>query len=322
VSTGARPRVILADDHPRFRAAAASLLAQSCEVLASVGDGRSAVDAAIRLQPSVAVLDLAMPDIDGFETCFRIRSSGSDARVLFLSNHTGDDIVLEGLARGGSGFVAKPQVGRDLADAVTHVHAGRAFLPTAGLLPRSRQIDRRRHSVQMHRTDAMLVAGVVAFLDSALECGDSIMTVATTAHRQAIEQQLAARGHDLSRLAADGRYTAAEVEAAVDGILCNGTIDHELFLSTFDALLELALRAAVGTPPHVSAFGELAAVLHARGLDDAMLELEQMGESFVATRPISILCSCDTALCRGNGVDLAVSVCHAHETIIPGGAAW
>lgn len=322
MSAGARPRVILADDHPRFLVAASALLAQSCEVLAAVGDGTSAVDATVRLQPDVAILDVAMPDVDGFETCSRIRSSGSDARVLFLSNHVGDDIVLESLARGASGFVAKSQVARDLVHAVGHVHAGRAFVPTAGLLSRSRRLDGRRHYVQLHSTDATLVDGAVAFLNGALECGDSIMAVATAAHREAIHRQLAARGHDLVRLAYNGRYISADVEAAVDAILRNGTIDHEEFVGTFDSLLEPALRAAIGSPPHVSVFGELAAVLHARGLDDAMLELEQMADPFIATRSISILCTCATALCRANGDDLAASVCHAHETVVPGWAVW
>ncbi len=71
-----RGRVVVADDHPRLLTTAISILAQAFDVVASVSDGAAAIDAALRLDPDVVVLDVAMPGLDGFQTAARIRAFG------------------------------------------------------------------------------------------------------------------------------------------------------------------------------------------------------------------------------------------------------
>jgi CheY-like chemotaxis protein len=313
---GARPRVIVADDHPRVLIALTAILSESCDVLASLADGASAIDAASRLRPDIVVLDIEMPGMDGFEACTRIRSTGSDVPIVFVSSHFRDDFVLEGLARGASGFVAKPRVAVDLSDAVGHVHAGRAFVPRAGLLPRWRRRD-RRHDVQIYATDAVLVDGAAAFLDAALACGDSIIAVATDSHRRAIDRQLSARGHDLARLVTADRYLPLDAEAAADTVVKNGRVDRGQLVAAIQPVVERALQASAGSPPHVCLFGEIAAVLHARRLFEAMLEVEQVGDDLIASQPITVLCSCAIDLRRDDGTDLVASVCGAHSAIVP-----
>src|SRR5437016_427343 len=87
-------RVVVADDHSEMRDVVTSTLAKAFDVVMSVADGLSAVDAAVRLRPDAVVLDIEMPGLDGFQTAMRIRASGSNARIVFLSNHVGDDFVL------------------------------------------------------------------------------------------------------------------------------------------------------------------------------------------------------------------------------------
>jgi DNA-binding NarL/FixJ family response regulator len=312
-----RPRVVVADDHPRVLEAATSILSESCEVVAAVGDGPSAVESTLQLHPDVVVLDISMPGLDGFQTCTQIRSSGSDARILFLSNHAGEDMVLESLARGASGFVAKPRMALDLTDAIGHVHARRSFVPGAGLLPRWNRPKHRRHDLQMFSGDAPLIEGAVSFLEAALECGDSIATFLTPAHQDAIHRQLSARGHDVARLVATNRYAPADAETAGDSLLRNGGVDPVLFTDAMNALLEQTLPAAVGSSPHLSLFGEISSVYHSRGQVEEMLQIERLAHEYVRARPISILCACATGVQRLDGSDLVATMCGEHCAIVP-----
>src|SRR4029453_9550956 len=95
-----RLRAVVADDHPRMLEAAEAALSLQFEVVAAVSSGEAAIEAASRLDPDVVVLDISMPGLDGFQTASRIKTSGSEARIVFFSNYAGDDFVLEGLTRG------------------------------------------------------------------------------------------------------------------------------------------------------------------------------------------------------------------------------
>lgn len=313
-----RPRVVLADDHSGVIAAAGQILAPSCEVVALVADGVSAIDATLKLNPDVAILDVAMPGLDGFQVCTRIRASGSKARVIFLSNHAGDDFVLESLERGASGFVAKSRMARDLVHAVSHVHAGRAFVPAASLLPRWHRPAGRRHDLQLHATDAVLLEGVLAFLESALDAGNSIGLIVSSSRRQFIDGQLSARGYDVGALAAANRYVFMDVDQVVDVILRDGRLDYQRLTDGFDLLIDQAL-VADGPPRRVCLFGEIAKTLHARGFCDAMLEVEYAASVCAASRPVSILCGCPLDICDDHGEDLMARICEAHATIVPAG---
>jgi len=318
VGAGSRPRVMVVDDHPRILRAATVLLSQSCDVVASLADGVSAIDAAPRLRPDVIVLDIEMPGLNGFETCTRILASGSDARILFLSNHDGEDVVLATLTRGATGFVSKLRMSLDLVNAVGHAYAGREFVPTATLLPRWHRPHRGRHAVQMHVGDTALLDAVGAYFDSALEAGHPIIGVMTGPYRREIERRLSDRGHDVSALAAANRYQTCDATAAANTVVQNGRFEGSWFLESFDAAVTRALQSA-GSAAHVCVFGQVAAILHARGFVDEMLQLEQMRDDFVAPKPVTVLCSCATRLQRSDGTDLVASVCAAHSTIVPAG---
>lgn len=79
--------VLLADDHPTFRAGLSRLLAEEedLEVVAEVGDGRAAVRIASDLRPHVAILDIAMPTLNGIEATREIKLASPATSVLILS---------------------------------------------------------------------------------------------------------------------------------------------------------------------------------------------------------------------------------------------
>ena len=80
-----RPRILLADDHPGVLEHAQRILATDYEVVGQVNDGRAAVDAAFALCPDLVVLDVMMPELDGFNAARELRRRGSSVKVVLYS---------------------------------------------------------------------------------------------------------------------------------------------------------------------------------------------------------------------------------------------
>ena len=108
IPPAARPRVLLADDHVAFLESVSRLVAPAFDIVALAVDGRQALDLARRLRPDVAVLDVAMPELDGFQTLEQLRRDGLETRVVFLTMHREDEFVSAAINAGrpADGFVA------------------------------------------------------------------------------------------------------------------------------------------------------------------------------------------------------------------------
>jgi DNA-binding NarL/FixJ family response regulator len=121
-------RILLADDHLSFLHMVESLLVPACEVVGSVSDGQSLLDAARRLKPDVIVTDITMPILSGIEASRLLRDSGSAAKIIFLTVHSDVDFVQTCLAIGASGYVLKPRIINDLLYAIQEALVGRTFI--------------------------------------------------------------------------------------------------------------------------------------------------------------------------------------------------
>jgi len=316
VQSSNRPRIVIADDHRDLLDAIRSILAPACDVAEAVTNGEAAVDAVMRVRPDVVILDMAMPRLDGLQAAARIKASGSAARVVFLSNHAGDDFVVAGIARGAAAFVPKMHMARDLLAAVLHARAGRTFVPSAAILPRCQGSTAARHALQLFADDASLVRSVVAFFETALAEGGAIVANVTAPHRQAIEGALRAIGVDVAALLQNERYIARDADETIAALFERGLPDQGQFDALFDPVVERALAAADGPTPHVAVYGESAPVLGARGETEAMLRLERLCTKFVAARPVSILCGYPTDMPCREATLRSAAICQEHSTIV------
>jgi DNA-binding NarL/FixJ family response regulator len=107
-----RPRLLIVDDHERFRGFARALLeAEGFEVVGEAGDGAAAVSAVRELHPDVVLLDVVLPDLDGFAVCERIAGVAVPPPVVVLTS-TRDAASYGGrIARSGArGFIAKAEL--------------------------------------------------------------------------------------------------------------------------------------------------------------------------------------------------------------------
>jgi DNA-binding NarL/FixJ family response regulator len=123
-------RVLVADDQSMVRAGFRMLLSgeQDIEVVAEASNGLEAVDKAARFRPSVVLMDIRMPELDGLEATRRILAADSAARILILTTFDLDEYVYEALAAGASGFVLKDDPPEQLIAAIHTVAAGDALL--------------------------------------------------------------------------------------------------------------------------------------------------------------------------------------------------
>jgi DNA-binding NarL/FixJ family response regulator len=126
-------RVLIADDQSMVRAGFRMLLSgeQDIEVVAEARDGLEAVAKAARFDPSVILMDIRMPELDGLEATRRIIAANHAARILILTTFGLDEYVYEALRAGASGFVLKDDPPEQLIAAVRTVAAGEALLSPA-----------------------------------------------------------------------------------------------------------------------------------------------------------------------------------------------
>jgi len=130
-STATRPiRILLADDHRVVRRGFRLILSQQpdMEVVGEASGGREALELALRLEPQVVILDIAMPDLNGVETTRLIRQNCPRSAVLILSMHKDAVYVRETLRAGAKGYLLKDAIDEDLVAAVRAVARGDGFL--------------------------------------------------------------------------------------------------------------------------------------------------------------------------------------------------
>lgn len=126
-------RVVLADDHNVLRQALRVLLEmhEGIEVVADVSDGREAVEAALQYQPDVVLMDLAMPNLNGFEATTQIVRNAPRTKVIVLTGIADDDRVTAAVRAGASGYVLKRSDVSELLLAIQVVNLGNTFFSSA-----------------------------------------------------------------------------------------------------------------------------------------------------------------------------------------------
>lgn len=126
-------RILLADDHAVLRDGVRMILETNpgFEVVGTADNGADAVALAQSLQPDIAVLDVAMPEINGLEATREIRACCPETEVIILSMHEGEDYLREALRAGAAGYVLKRAAAKELVGAIRAVRRGESYLDPA-----------------------------------------------------------------------------------------------------------------------------------------------------------------------------------------------
>ena len=123
-------RVLLVDDHEVARRGLRTVLASDADldIVSEAVNGEEGVKRAAELQPSIILLDIGLPGINGIQAARQMRVLSPESRIIFLSQHDSIQIAKDALSAGGHGYVVKSDAGRDLLQAIRTVFAGRLFV--------------------------------------------------------------------------------------------------------------------------------------------------------------------------------------------------
>ena len=121
--------IVLADDHSIVRKGLRSILEEdaSLEVLAEAGNRREAVKLCETLQPDVAIIDVAMPQLNGIEATGQIQKASPLTKVLMLSMHCDESYILRALTAGARGYLLKDAAENEILAAVRSVVKGSTY---------------------------------------------------------------------------------------------------------------------------------------------------------------------------------------------------
>ena len=125
-----RIRVLIADDHTLVRDGTRRILEteKDLEVVAEASNGEEAVALISSLRPDVAIIDIAMPVLDGIEATRQIKALYPATAILILTAHDNDQFIYNLLEAGAAGYLLKSVRSQELVDAVLALHAGESVL--------------------------------------------------------------------------------------------------------------------------------------------------------------------------------------------------
>ncbi|MCA1800905.1 MAG: response regulator transcription factor [Rhodothermaceae bacterium] len=122
--------ILLADDHPVVRSGIRYTIdtRPDYRVVHEVGDGRAALQFIRRSPPDVAILDIEMPELDGFGVAEKVYHEDLPVRLIFMTMHSDEDTFNKAMDLGINGFVLKENATADIVDALTAVMQGKYYL--------------------------------------------------------------------------------------------------------------------------------------------------------------------------------------------------
>jgi len=262
-----RLTILVVEDHSQFRRFTCTALQERPEfqVFEAV-DGLEALKKTDELQPDVILLDINLPKLHGFAVARRIPGLAPKSRLLFMSQESSPDFVLEAFRLGGRGYVHKLRAGTDLLPAIDAVLDGQRFVSSSVALPEPADAPAtRRHEILFCPDDATVVTGLIDFVAAALNAGDAALALATEPHQTRLLQELRRQGVDIDGAIERGTLLSLDADDA---------LEPALFVEAVNGLREAAARAGKAHP-RVAFCGERAGRLWAAGRTVEAVQLER-----------------------------------------------
>lgn len=161
-----KPRILLADDHMLILDGLRNLLERHYDLVGTVQDGQSVLNAARRLQPDLVLMDVAMPVLNGLQAGHRLREQLPTIKLLYVSMYGDAPYVEEALRIGASGYVLKRSGWEELSRAIEAVLAGKQYvsrelsaaMPQSSVQPSTPEDSSTRSLTERQRQILRLVA--------------------------------------------------------------------------------------------------------------------------------------------------------------------
>lgn len=198
-------RIVLADDHPIVRQGLRQMIEADMRlsVVAEAGNGREALAAIERHEPRVVVLDVDMPEMDGFAAAREIKRRALPIEIVFLTMHSEPKIFYAAMDLGAKGYILKDSAVQDIAASIKAVAAGGTYIsPTlSGLLfnrqRREKELEKELPGLHLLSPAELKILKLIADGKSSTEIAETLFISRRTveAHRANISRKLELHGN-------------------------------------------------------------------------------------------------------------------------------
>ena len=290
------------------------MLSCDFDVVGTATDGLQAVDIARHVDPEVIVLDVDMPGLNGFQTCRALAGAGLAATpIVFLSMHDADEIVAEAFRCGGSGYVFKQRVGRDLVEAIDQALEGRSFAPSLNaLLPLAAG---GLHAMQLYDDVESFVGSVAALFDLTLRRGGATCIIGNRRIRDGLNDRLCARGWDVAGSAGHKRYLALDEGEALARIMRHGRPDPDRLAEIAGELDDYRRAVCDGATSRLTVCGNMVVSLIGDGNTQAAMALESHWGRLTRDLPFLTVCGYASSCFRDDASGLWSCACTEHRAL-------
>ncbi|GAB6283002.1 MAG: response regulator transcription factor [Ignavibacterium sp.] len=123
-------KIIIADDHPIFRKGLIEIieLNEDCQIVGEASNGNEAIELIEKQSTDIIILDIDMPEKNGFEAAFYIQSKNINTKVIFLTMYNEKDIFDKAMKLNALGYVLKDSALNEIIDAIKFVNNGKHFI--------------------------------------------------------------------------------------------------------------------------------------------------------------------------------------------------
>jgi DNA-binding NarL/FixJ family response regulator len=264
----------------------------------------------------VVVLDVAMPELDGFQTLEQLRRDDPETRVIFLTLHSDDEFVAAAIDGGAHGYVLKSRIHLDLISAIEHALAGRLFVSSLMSLS---TVAGARHAIQLHANGSHFLDEVSRLVRATLRSGEQVVLITSEATRIGVAERLQARHMNLAVLAEREQYVTMDSAQALSHVMREGRPDKERIAEMIHGLDLLRLAVPNRPRSRLTIVGDMSPTLCRNGDFEAAVELEQLWNDLTRTLPFFTVCSYPIDCFENSqALNLLSNVCAAHSAVTSG----
>lgn len=173
------------------------------------------------------------------------------------------------------------------------------------------------HIAQFYESDKTLIESLARFVSSGLTAGEGVIVIATAEHLRQLGSRLSEKAVDLQTATAQDRYITLDAEIGLASFMVQNWPDDQRFCS----FVEHLIRRAGVNDRRIRAFGEMVALLWARGQAAATVRLEYLWQQFCKTHAFSLYCAYPQAGFTKHPVDSFADICAAHTQVYSESAA-
>jgi PAS domain S-box-containing protein len=190
--------------------------------------------------------------------------------------------------------------------------------PRSSSPPTSLQNAAHGHSVQLYADDEYLIQDLSRTLGAALGAGDTVIVIATEAHRDPLARRLEDRGLNLSLAIQDERYIALDAAETMSKFMVENWPDKKLFFDVIGGVLVRAKSKGSSEQSRIVAFGEMVAVLCANGHAEAAIQLEQLWNELASFYEFNLHCAYPIHLFKQSSDGESLTrICEQHQHVTP-----